>query len=75
MGLEPEKSYSIREVYGFLGIWVVPKNKGTLQGMDTYPTEREVRKIIDSKCHFLGDMLVFWRVPQKMDGENNGKPY
>ena len=24
----------------------------------TYPTEREVRKIIDSKCPFLGDMLV-----------------
>ena len=28
------------------------------------PTEREVRKIIDSKCHFLGDMLVPWRVCQ-----------
>ena len=26
----------------------------TLQGMDTYPTKREVRKIIDSKCHFWG---------------------
>ena len=36
---------------------------GTLQGMDTYPTKREVRKIIDSKCHFLGgDMLIPWRV-------------
>ena len=31
----------------------------TLQGMDTYPTEREVRKIIDSKCHFWGDMWSF----------------
>ena len=26
----------------------------TLQGMDTYPTKREVGKIIDSKCHFGG---------------------
>ena len=41
-------------------IWgSIPRNhdygrKGTLQGMDTYPTKREVRKIIDSKCHAFG---------------------
>ena len=36
----------------------------TLQGMDTYPTKRK-RRIIDSKCHFWGDMLVFRRVGRK----------
>ena len=30
----------------------------------TYPTKREVRKIIDSKVPFLEDMLVPWRVSQ-----------
>ena len=28
----------------------------------TYPTEREVGKIIDSKCHFWRDMSISWRV-------------
>ena len=33
----------------------------TLQGMDTYPTLGKFRKS-SSKWHFLGDMLVLWRV-------------
>ena len=72
MGLEPEKSYSIREVYGFLGIWVVPKNKGTLQGFFTYPTEREVRKII-FKMPCLGWYVSSLEGTPKMDGEKNAK--
>ena len=31
----------------------------TLQGTNPYPTKREVRKIIDSKCHFWGIFFSF----------------
>ena len=37
----------------------------TLQGIKHIPPG-EVWKIIDSKCHFWGDMLVPWRVTNRM---------
>ena len=38
---------------------VVVHGGDTLQGMDTYPTKREVRKIIDSNMPFLGGYVSF----------------
>ena len=44
-----------------------PQKKNTLQEIFAYPTEREVRKIIDSKCHdFGGYVIVPWRVKNLM---------
>ena len=50
--------YTIHGFYGFEIILI------TLQGMDTYPTKREVWKIIDSNMPFFwgGYVIVPWRV-------------
>ena len=46
-------------------------------GMDTYPTKREVWKIIDSNMPFLGDMIVLvpWRVLLLCSTSEAPRPY
>ena len=45
---------------GWVEQCLLKRRKCTLQGINISHLGK--RKIIDSKCHFLGDMLVFWRV-------------